>query len=92
MEIYGQTGYLYVLDRANIRYCLSDNDTEETRKLKPRTAPFDEPFSWLAAVIRKTISVPDNDLSSLNNNLIVVQILDAARESARTGTTIHLRI
>ncbi len=90
MEIYGQTGYLYALDRANIRYCLSDKDTEQTRELNIRTAPFDEPFSWLAAVIRKTISVADNDLSSLANNLVVVQILDAARESSRIGQTIHL--
>jgi len=91
MEIYGQTGYLYALDRSNIRYCLSDKDTEEARELNLRAAPFDEPFSWLAAVIRKSINVSDNDLSSLSNNLVVVQILDAARESARTGQTIYLR-
>ncbi len=90
MEIYGQIGYLHALDRTNIRYCLSDKDTEETRELNLRSAPFDEPFSWLAAVIRKTIKVSDNDLGSLRNNLVVVQILDAARESARTGKTIQL--
>ncbi len=90
MEIYGQTGYLYALDRTNIRYCLSDKYTEQARELNLRTSPFDEPFSWLAAVMRKTISVEDNDLSSLSNNLVVVQILDAARESARTGQTVYL--
>jgi len=29
-------------------------------------------------------------LSSLENNMIVIEILDAARESARTGRTITL--
>jgi predicted dehydrogenase len=91
MEIYGETGYFYALDRTNIRYLQNREASEETRDLELRKAPFDEPFSWLAAVIRKTVTVPDNDLSSLSNNLVVVQILDAARESARTGQTIHLR-
>jgi len=32
-----------------------------------------------------------NDLSSLENNLIVVRILEAAKESAKTGRTILLK-
>jgi len=91
IEIYGQTGYVYAVDGTNLRYRQRGDATEQTRKLDLRTAPFDNPFSWLAAVIRKTVTVADNDLSSLTNNLVVVQILDAARESARTGQTIHLR-
>ncbi|MGV8092545.1 MAG: hypothetical protein AB2L24_11855 [Mangrovibacterium sp.] len=31
----------------------------------------------------------DYDLYSLKNNVMVVKILDAARESARTGKTVH---
>ena len=91
MEIYGQTGYVYALDKTTLRHGQRADNTDETRKLNLRTAPFDEPFSWLAAVIRKTVTVADNDLSSLTNNLVVVQILDAARESARIGQTIQLR-
>ncbi|MBI1281079.1 MAG: gfo/Idh/MocA family oxidoreductase [Anaerolineaceae bacterium] len=89
MEIYGETGYFVAVNRTDIRYRQRGDKTEQTRTLKPREAPFEEPFSWLAAVIREEITVPDNDLSSLSNNLVVVQILDAARESARTGTTVH---
>ena len=33
---------------------------------------------------------PDGDLTSLYTNMVVMQILDAARESARTGRTIVL--
>jgi hypothetical protein len=35
--------------------------------------------------------MPKDDLSSLDTNVIVMQILDAARESARTGKTVQLR-
>jgi hypothetical protein len=34
---------------------------------------------------------PTGDLSSLETNMIVVQILDAARESIRTGKTVMLK-
>jgi len=91
MEIYGETGYFVAVNRTDIRYRQRGDKAEQTRTLELRAAPFDEPFSWLAAVIRKEITVAENDLSSLSNNLVVVQILDAARESARTGKSIHLR-
>jgi hypothetical protein len=33
---------------------------------------------------------PDGDLTSLDTNVVVMQILDAARQSAREGRTIKL--
>ena len=53
----------------------------------PATA--NEPFHYFANVIRGMIEVKATDLSSLENNVIVVKILDAARESAREGKTIY---
>jgi hypothetical protein len=35
--------------------------------------------------------VKPKDLSSLENNLIVVEILDAAKESARKGKKVYLK-
>ncbi|MCG2460053.1 hypothetical protein K8352_04795 [Flavobacteriaceae bacterium F89] len=46
-------------------------------------------FPYLAAVVRDEI-VPGNDLSSLATNTVVVEILSAASESAKTGRTIFL--
>ena len=43
----------------------------------------------LAAVLRGQLD-PKGDLSSLDTNIVVMQILDAARESARTGKTVRL--
>jgi glucose-fructose oxidoreductase len=34
---------------------------------------------------------PKGDLTALDTNIVVMQILDAARESVRTGKTVTLR-
>jgi predicted dehydrogenase len=51
-------------------------------------APEDDPVRYLAAVVRG--DVRPSGLSSLENNLVVTEILDAARESSRTGRTVKL--
>jgi hypothetical protein len=45
-------------------------------------------LSYLAAVVRGRLK--PSGLSSLENNLVVTEILAAARESARTGRTVRL--
>lgn len=47
------------------------------------------PLEWFAAAIRAGRD-PEEDPSSLANNLIVMQVLEAARISARTGRTVRL--
>jgi predicted dehydrogenase len=89
MEVYGQTGYAHAVDSTTIRYRLSQADSEETVTLDPPSAPLHDPFSYFGAVIRGDVVVSDHDLSSLANNMIVVKILDAARESARSGQAIE---
>ena len=60
------------------------------------TAPFSDlevtssPFAYLAAVVQNRLSPEAHDQTSLENNLLVVEILDAARESARTGRKVTL--
>ena len=46
-------------------------------------------LDYLAGVLRGEIK-PDGDLSSLETNVVVMQILDAARTSAKTGRTVTL--
>jgi hypothetical protein len=46
-------------------------------------------LSYLAAVLRGQLE-PKGDLTALDTNVIVMQILDAARESARTGKSVRL--
>lgn len=90
MQIYGRTGELYADNRHEIEYRLVGEDTETKKKLSERPSPYNDPFAWFEAVIRGDIIVQPTDLSSLENNLIVVEILDAARESAHSGKVVHL--
>jgi hypothetical protein len=53
------------------------------------TAPYDDPLHYLAAVLNGGIG-EGNSLSSLNNNMTVSEILDAARQSAQTGKSVSL--
>ena len=90
MEVYGKTGYVMTDNRKELRYRLSENDNEQSVSLKERPAPYDDPFAYFAAVVKKEIKPKAFDLSSLENNMLVVEILDAAKESAETGKTVYL--
>jgi scyllo-inositol 2-dehydrogenase (NADP+) len=90
MEIYGQTGYMHAIDRNTIRYRTSQANPEETITLDPRPAPHNDPFSYFGAVISGDITIDETDLYGLTNNMLVVEILDAARQSAHIGQRVDL--
>ncbi len=90
MEIYGKKGYIFSDNRSDMRYRLSEDDKEVKEKLEERAAPLDDPFALMAGVVKNEIKLPPYDLSSLENNMIVVEILEAAKESAKTGKVIPL--
>jgi predicted dehydrogenase len=87
MEIYGQTGYVITVKRDDIRVRRKGGN-EEQIAAKPLSAPYDNSLSLLRAVVRDGVK-PDG-LSSLETNLTVTEILDAARLSAASGRTIQL--
>ncbi|MBT8287320.1 MAG: Gfo/Idh/MocA family oxidoreductase [Bacteroidia bacterium] len=94
MEIYGLKGVVYSNNRHDLRIRISegyDGFSEEKLKLEERERPFDDPFSFFAAVIGGEIEIPEHDLSSLENNMVVMEILDAAVRSAKEGRTIVIR-
>jgi predicted dehydrogenase len=82
MEVYGQTGYVLAPHGDVIRVRKS-NAPETELQLPPLQGANADPVSYLAAVVRKEIQ--PSGLSSLQVNLIVTEILDAAKKSARTG-------
>lgn len=90
MEVYGKFGYIYCDNRSDIRYRLNENKKENMEKLEERQSPYDDPFSLFTAVVRNEITLSPYDLSSLENNMIVVEILEAAKKSAETGKRISL--
>jgi predicted dehydrogenase len=89
MEIYGRTGQVLV-PRANELLVRLNRESKETEVTPPPlTSPNTDYISYLVAVARNEI-VPTG-LSSLSNNMTVVEILDAAHESARTGRRVELK-
>jgi predicted dehydrogenase len=87
LEVYGQTGYVITVRRDEVRV-RREGAEEERVAAKPLPAPYDDPISCLRAVVLGE-AAPDG-LSSLATNLIVTEILDAARQSAASGKTIRL--
>lgn len=90
MHVYGTSGYIYIDDAETIRYRLDEQSEEELREIPLKDAPFGDPFAFFAAAIEGEFEVGPGDLSSLEINLIVVEILEAARESSKTGKKVEL--
>jgi predicted dehydrogenase len=89
MEVYGEKGYI-IADRNGSRIKTNANQPEETVKASPLPKPFNDPFTYLAAVVRGEVKVSPSDFSALENNMIVMEILDAATRSAKEKKVITL--
>jgi len=86
-EVYGERGYAVATGGDSLRVRLPGGQ-EEARPLEPLPEDAHDSISYLTSVVRGKIK--PSGLSSLQNNMIVTEILVAARESARTGRTIKL--
>ncbi|KAA3439203.1 Gfo/Idh/MocA family oxidoreductase [Rufibacter hautae] len=91
MEVYGDKGYAVAVDATTVRQRLKENTPEEVAKLDPRPEPYGDPFSVLASVITGKLTLDKNDLYSLPLNVTVVEILEAAKTSAKQQKTILLQ-
>ena len=87
LEVYGASGYAIATGGTSLRVRLP-KEAERTETPEARTPTERDELAYFAAIVRGTTT--PSGLSSLDNNLIVTEILDAARESARTGKTIRL--
>ena len=90
MEVYGQTGSIITVQRDDLRVRRGgdDRNPEEQITAKPLPSPYDDELAYLRAVILD--GAKEDKLSSLDTNVTVTEILDAARRSAAEGKTIRL--
>jgi predicted dehydrogenase len=90
MEVYGETGYAITVQRDDLRVRRGGNDSspEEQIAAKPVPVPYNDELVYLRAVILD--GAKEDALSSLETNVTVTEILDAARRSAAEGKTIRL--
>ncbi len=91
MEIYGDSGSIFAVNKQDMRIRGKGMTTEKTEQITSAdVAVYEDPFAYFADVIHRKITIPPYGVYSLENNIRVVKILDAARESSRTGRTIKL--
>lgn len=90
IEVYGETGYVIAHNHADVSYKVDRRKPELQQELDDRTKPNNNAFEFFKAVVQGTIVLDKNDLSGLDNNLKVVRILDAARESLATGKKVRI--
>jgi predicted dehydrogenase len=87
IEVYGASASVCTIGKDLARLRVGDEPEKEMASAALES-PGDDPLSYLAAVVRGRIR--PSGLSSLENNLIVSEILEAASRSAATGRTINL--
>jgi len=92
MEIYGENGYIIAENSRDMHIRNRESNGElHMQVTSSDIAVYEEPFKYFTDLIRGKITLSDYDPYSLNNNVMVVRILDAARESARTGKMVLLK-
>lgn len=89
IEVYAEKGFV-VADKNGLKSQPGD-EAMTTVPVTLLSRPNNDPFAYLAAVVHGEVKVSATDLSSLENNMIVMEILEAAKESARQGKVITLK-
>jgi predicted dehydrogenase len=89
IEVYGTAGYVLAPRKDLLRIGKVDSEESELALPEPpHASPLRDQLSYLVSVVRG--ETQPSGPSSLEMNLTVTEILDAARESARTGRRIDL--
>ena len=90
MELYGVDGTVTTVGPTGLRtrFKGEKEETQATAAALPDSRS--NSLGYLAAVLHGEVK-PEGDLSSLDTNLVVMEILDAARTSAATGRTVTLK-
>ncbi len=88
MQVYGVTGY--VLCKNGTDMMIKEDENKEAISQTAQALPENrnDPFIYFKNVIEGNIKPAAFDLSTAENNEIVIKILEAAKQSAKTGKTI----
>ena len=92
MEIYGDGGAITALNANKMRLRNSKNGPEQEKTVTEKDiSVYTNPFSYLYAVLRGKEKLEPFGLYTLENNVMVNRILEAAKVSASSGKTVNLR-
>ncbi len=87
MELYGTQGYVFCKNGTDMEILEDEKEGPYDEKAAALTKGIDDPFACLAQVIKHDLAVEAWEVSALENNLRVMQILEAAKIAAETGQT-----
>lgn len=90
MEVYGKDGYAIAKDGSTVLLQKIGQKKPKEIKVKSNQHPFHNPFSLFKSVVREEVKLSSFDPSSLKNNMIVMEILEAAKQSAKSGHVVYL--
>ncbi len=89
MEVYGDSAYIVAVNANKMRLRNKESLPEYEKWVTEKDIHvYTNPFSYLHAVLRGKEKVEPFGLYSLENNLMVNKILEAAKQSAATGKTV----
>jgi len=88
MTVYGKTGYVICKNGEDMEVLVNEKDGPKSFKAKPLTRGLHDPFAFFTKVIKENYEMDAFGPSSIGNNLIVMQILEAAKHSSKTGKTV----
>ena len=92
MEIYGDAGYVITIDNNNMRLRNKIMSAEMPLAVTAKDIKvYEDPFTYFHDVLTGKVTMKPYDLYALENNVRVVEILEAARESAKTGKTVLIK-
>ena len=90
MEVFGQTGYIQAVNPTTLRVKEKEDAPYTLAQAAVLPAQQSNHLNYLSALLSGQIKA-EHDLSSMENNLIVVQILEAAKTSAKTGKRVIIK-
>ncbi|HEY3703721.1 MAG TPA: Gfo/Idh/MocA family oxidoreductase [Terracidiphilus sp.] len=89
MEVYGANGYVITVESNGLRVRHQNDRSEHSESAPELSQNQRDSLSYLVAVLSGKLD-PREDLSSLETNVKVMQILDAAKQSARSGQAVRI--
>jgi len=91
MEVFGQTGYIQAMNPTTLR--IKEKESAPYTEVAAASLPanLSDHLNYLSSILLRNEIKPQHDLSSLENNLIVVKILEAAKTSAKTGRRVLMK-
>ena len=88
MAVYGKHGYVICENGQDMQIMTNEKDGPKPLKADPLPNGIHDPFAYFTKLVKEDYPIMPFDLGAMDNNLIVVRILEAAKHSAKTGQTV----